>query len=62
MLRSYLATARRVARLCRRNQGEGASEYALILALIAVIVIVVMTSLGESIRDALIYARSLFRG
>lgn len=38
-------------RFLREEEGQGMVEYGLILALIAIVVIVALTGLGESIRD-----------
>lgn len=40
-----------ISRLVREESGQGMAEYGLILALVAVVVIVALTSLGTSIRD-----------
>ena len=40
-----------LAWLNRDEEGQGLAEYALILALIALVVIVVMTTLGGNIKD-----------
>jgi len=40
-----------VARLWKEEEGQGMAEYGLILALVSVVVIGVLTTMGTSIRD-----------
>lgn len=39
-----------VKRLCAEEQGQGMAEYGLILALVAVVVIIALTSIGTGIK------------
>ena len=53
MLRMYIGLQTWVASVRDREEGQALVEYALILALIAVVSLGALTVLGESVRDQL---------
>ena len=53
MLRMYVGLQTWVASIRDREEGQALVEYALILALIAVVSLAVLTTLGEAVRDKL---------
>jgi pilus assembly protein Flp/PilA len=53
MLRMFVATQNWIASSRDREEGQALVEYALILALIAVVSLAVLTTLGEAVRDKL---------
>jgi pilus assembly protein Flp/PilA len=53
MLRMFVATQNWLASSRDREEGQALVEYALILALIAVVSLAVLTTLGEAVRDKL---------
>ena len=54
---TYLPTL--ASALARREQGQGLAEYALILALIAIVTILALTFLGKQISQILSYIGSV---
>jgi pilus assembly protein Flp/PilA len=53
MLKLFINMKLAIARLVEENDGQGLTEYALILALIAIVAIVALTFLGGKVNDAL---------
>jgi pilus assembly protein Flp/PilA len=53
MLKLFINMKLAIARMIEENDGQGLTEYALILALIAIIAIVALTLLGGKVTDAL---------
>jgi pilus assembly protein Flp/PilA len=53
MLKLFINMKLAVARLFDEEEGQGLTEYALILALIAIIAIAALTLLGGKVTDAL---------
>lgn len=49
MLTLYVSIVNRLSRLLQSERGQSMTEYALILALIAIVVIAIMTTLGGTI-------------
>ena len=53
MLKLFINVKLAIARLVEENEGQGLTEYALILALIAIVAIVALEFLGGKVNDAL---------
>jgi len=53
MLKLFVSLKLAIARAMDEEHGQGLTEYALILALIAIAVIVALNFLGGSVKDAL---------
>ena len=53
MLKLFINMKLAVARLFDEEEGQGLTEYALILALIAIVAIAALTLLGGKVNDAL---------
>ena len=53
MLKLFINMKLAIARLVEENDGQGLTEYALILALIAIVAIVALNFLGGKVSDAL---------
>jgi pilus assembly protein Flp/PilA len=53
MLKLFINMKLAIARLVEENDGQGLTEYALILALIAIVAIVALQFLGGKVNDAL---------
>ncbi len=53
MLKLFINMKLAIARMIEENDGQGLTEYALILALIAIVAIVALTFLGGKVTDAL---------
>jgi Flp pilus assembly pilin Flp len=53
MLKLFINMKLAIARLVEENDGQGLTEYALILAFIAIVAIVALQFLGGSVKDAL---------
>jgi pilus assembly protein Flp/PilA len=53
MLKLFINMKLAIARLAEENDGQGLTEYALILALIAIVAIVALNFLGGKVNDAL---------
>ena len=53
MLKLFINVKLAIARLVEENEGQGLTEYALILALIAIVAIVALQFLGGKVNDAL---------
>jgi pilus assembly protein Flp/PilA len=53
MLKLFINTKLAIARMIEENDGQGLTEYALILALIAIVAVVALTFLGGKATNAL---------
>jgi pilus assembly protein Flp/PilA len=53
MLKLFINMKLAIARLAEEEDGQGLTEYALILALIAIVAIVALNLLGGKVNDAL---------
>ena len=53
MLKLFINMKLAIARLVEENDGQGLTEYALILAFIAIVAIVALQFLGGSVKDQL---------
>ena len=53
MLKHFINMKLAIARLMDEDEGQGLTEYALILALIAIVAIVALQFLGGKVNDAL---------
>jgi pilus assembly protein Flp/PilA len=53
MLKLFINTKLAIARMIEENDGQGLTEYALILALIAIVAVVALTFLGGKVTSAL---------
>ena len=53
MMNPMMMLSRLLSRIYRDNEGQALVEYALILALVAVVVIVVLTTLGGHVSNTL---------
>jgi pilus assembly protein Flp/PilA len=53
MLKLFINMKLAIARLMDEDEGQGLTEYALILALIAIVAIVALNFLGGKVNDAL---------
>ena len=53
MLKLFINMKLAIARLVEENDGQGLTEYALILAFIAIVAIVALQFLGGSVKSAL---------
>ena len=53
MLKLFINTKLAIARMIEENDGQGLTEYALILALIAIVAVVALTFLGGKVTNAL---------
>jgi pilus assembly protein Flp/PilA len=53
MLKLFINMKLAIARMIEENDGQGLTEYALILALIAIVAVVALTFLGGKVTDAL---------
>jgi pilus assembly protein Flp/PilA len=53
MLKLFINMKVAIARLVENEEGQGLTEYALILALIAIVAILALTFLGGKVTDAL---------
>jgi pilus assembly protein Flp/PilA len=53
MLKLFINMKLAIARLMDQDEGQGLTEYALILALIAIVAIVALQFLGGKVNDAL---------
>ena len=53
MLKLFINVKLAIARLVEDDEGQGLTEYALILALIAIVAIVALQFLGGKVNDAL---------
>jgi pilus assembly protein Flp/PilA len=53
MLKLFINMKLAIARMIEENDGQGLTEYALILALIAIVAVVALTFLGGKVTNAL---------
>jgi pilus assembly protein Flp/PilA len=53
MLKLFITMKLAIARMIEEEEGQGLTEYALILALIAIVAIVALNFLGGKVTDAL---------
>lgn len=53
MMKLFVNLKMAIARLVEENEGQGLTEYALILALIAIVAIVALQILGGKVQDVL---------
>ncbi len=53
MMKLFVNLKMTIARLVEENEGQGLTEYALILALIAIVAIVALQILGGKVQDVL---------
>lgn len=50
MLKLYVTASQWLSRTLRRQEGQSMTEYALIVALIAIVVIAVLSTMGDSVK------------